>query len=198
MEIEGFKTAWQSQGTMGHSLLSSRVPQSRSLQFLRASSIRDVHRSEEMSRLVFSFLFALLALGASIRILAPGASRIAGLLFAAALFADCCAGIALLTRRLHESVADTTVEFIRREHRQLQARLRLERLSQRLMLGLGLIALAIMLFNPSPVHLREYIFDPFYRMAIVTAFLALLWRRAKSRAKETDQELEQFLKDFEK
>jgi len=198
MEFEGFKSAWQTQSLGGQSVLASRGSISRSLQFLRTSSIRDLQRSEELSRFIFSLLFALVAVGASIELMAPGAGRFAAWLFALSLLVDGVAGMALLTRRLRQSVAATTLEFIRREHHQALARLRLERYSQRCVIILGLVALLLMGVNSTPVIGRQNIFEPFCRIAVVTAFLALAWRRARSRSGEASRELERFLQDLER
>ncbi len=198
MEFEGFKSAWQNQSLGGQSVLASQASISRSLQFLRTSSIRDLQRSEELSRFIFSVLFALVAVGASIALMAPGAGRYAAWLFALSLLLDGIAGMVLLTRRLRESVTATTLEFIRREHHQVQARLRFERYSQRIVIILGLIALFLLIVSPTPVIVRQNIFEPFCRMAVVTAFLALAWRRARSRSKEASRELERYLRDLER
>lgn len=196
MELERFKSAWQQQSAGGH-LVTSPARISRSLQFLRTSSIRDLQRSEELSRLVFSLLFALLAVGASVMVMGPGAGRIAAWLFAAALLADCVGGVALLARRFREPATANMLEFIKREQRQVETRLRLERYSQRLMFVLAAVALLLALFGPKPANLRENAFDALWRTAIVTAFLAVAWRRAKSRSKEIHRELGQYLKDLE-
>ncbi len=198
MEFEGFKSAWQKQPLGDQALFPSQASISRSLQFLRTSSIRDLHRSEELSRFIFSLLFALVAVGTSLKLMGPGVGRIAAWLFALSLLVDGVAGMALLTRRLHDSVTATTIDFIKREHRQVQTRVRLELYSQRFMIVLGLIALLLLIFSPTPIIQRQNIFEPFCRMAVVTAFLALAWRRAKSRSKETCRELEHFLNDLEK
>jgi hypothetical protein len=197
MEFEGFKSAWQRQYTEGQSL-SSSLPVSRSLQFLRTSAIHDLQRSDELSRFIFSLLFALVAIGASLKVLSPGAGRIAAWLFAAALLVDGITGMALLVYRHREQATSTMVEYVRREHRMAETRLRLERYSQRLMVLLAGITLLLLLFDPKPVLLRENLVEPFGRMAIITAFLAVAWRRAKSRSREIRSELERYLKDLEK
>ena len=179
-------------------MFPSRASISRSLQFLRTSSIRDLQRSEEVSRFVFSLLFGLVAIGVSLKMMAPGTGRVAAWLFALSLLIDGFAGMTLMTRRLHESVTSTTLEFIKREHRQLQTKLRLETYSQRLMIVVGLVAVMLLFLNPTTALAREHIFDPFCRMAVLTAFLALAWRRAKSRSKETCRELESFLEELER
>jgi hypothetical protein len=195
MDLEGFKAAWQKQSVEGRSL-SSPASISRSLQFLRTSAIRDLQRSEELSRLIFSFLFALLAIGASLVVMIPGAGRIAAWLFAAALLADGIAGVALLARRFRQPATATMLEFISREHRQVQSRLRFERYSRWLMLILAAIVLLLLVFAPRPVNLRDNALDALQRMAIVTAFLAVAWRRAKSGSREVCRELERYLKDL--
>ncbi len=196
MELEGFKSAWQKQ-SLGGPALSSPVRGSRSLQFLRASAIHDLQRSDELSRLVFSLLFALVAIGASLVVMAPGAARIGAWLFAAALLVDGVTGVALLARRYHEPSTATVMEYISREHRQVEARLRFERYSQRIMIVLAVAALLLLFFAPRPVNLRESALDVLVRMAIVTSFLAVAWRRVKSRSKDVRRELERYLNDLE-
>jgi hypothetical protein len=195
MELEGFKAAWQNQSVEGHSL-SSPACISRSLQFLRTSAIRDLQRSDELSRLIFSFLFALLAIGASFLVMLPGAGRIAAWLFAAALLVDGVAGVALVARRFHEPATTTMLEFISREHRQIESRLRFERYSRWFMLIVAAIVVLLSILAPRPGNLREGALDALQRMAIVTAFLAIAWRRAKSGSRETCRELERYLKDL--
>jgi hypothetical protein len=60
------------------------------------------------------------------------------------------------------------------------------------------ITLLLLIFDPKPATLRENLVEPFGRMAIITAFLAVAWRRAKSRSREISVELERYLKDLEK
>ncbi len=196
MELERFKSAWQQQPAGGHvNPSSARI--SGSLQFLRTSSIRDLQRSEELARLVFSLLFALLAVAVSLRVMGPGSGRIAAWLFAAALLADCAGSVALLARRFREPATANMLDFIKREHRQVENRLRIERYSKWLMFILATAALLVALFGPKPANLRENAFDAFWRTAVVTAFLAVAWRRAKSRSKELHRELGRYLKDLE-
>jgi hypothetical protein len=197
MELEGFKSAWQRQYSEGNSLPPS-LPVSRSLQFLRTSAIHDLQRSDELSRAIFSLLFALVAIGASLRVLSPGTGRVAAWLFAAALLADGITGLVLLMLRHREQATSTVLEYVKREHRMAETRLRFERYSQRFMVLLAGITLLLLIFDPKPVSLRENLIEPFGRMAIITAFLAVAWRRAKSQSKEIRSELERYLKDFEK
>ena len=195
MELEGFKSAWQKQSVEGHPL-SSRLRSSRSLQFARTSAIHDLQRSEELSRLVFSMLFALVLIGVSVVLMSPGPGRVAAWIFAAALLVDGLAGVALLAHRLREPATTTMLEFISREHRHIEARLRVERYSQRLMFALGAVALLVLILSPRPVDSRADAFDILGRMAIVTAFLAFAWRRVKSRSPEIRRELERYLNDL--
>jgi hypothetical protein len=195
MELEGFKSAWQKQSVEGHPL-SSRLRNSRSLQFLRTSAIHDLQRSEELSRLVFSLLFALVLIGVSVVLMSPGPGRVASWIFAAALLVDGLAGVTLLAHRLREPVTTTVLEFISREHRHVEARLRVERYSQRLIFALGAVALLVLILSPRPLDSRANAFDVLGRMAVVTAFLAFAWRRVKSRSLETRRELERYLEDL--
>ncbi len=196
MELEGFKSAWQNQSTHAHDLSSAHI--SRSLRFVRTSAIRDLQRSEEWSRLIFCLLFSLVAVGVSFVVLAPGAARIGTLLFAAALVVDGITGVVLLAHRLREPATTTVLEFISREHRQIETRLRFERYSQRLMIVLAIVALLLLVFAPRPAGAREGAMDVLVRMAIITSFLAVAWRRAKSRSKDVRSELERYLNDLEK
>ncbi len=196
MEIEGFKSAWQKQPVENRSL-SSAVRISRSQQFLRTSAIRDLQRSDELSRLVFCFLFALVAVGVSFIVMPAGACRVAAWLFAAALLVDGVAGMALVVRRLGAPATASVREFISREYRQAETRVRFERHSLRLVFLLTAIALLILLFAPRPAGLREGALDALERMAVLTAFLAFAWRRAKSGSAEIHRELEHYLKDLE-
>jgi hypothetical protein len=196
MELEGFKSAWQQRSVGSHSFASTGQV-SRSLQFLRTSAIRDLQRSDEVSRFVFNLLFAMLALGVSFMAMPPGASRIGAWLFAAALFIDGVAGVVLMAQRFRAPATATMLEFIRREHCQVEARVRFERHSQRLMFMLAAVVLLLFLFAPGPINLRENALEALQRMAILTAFLAVAWRRAKSRSGETRRELERYLRDLE-
>jgi len=197
MELEGFKSAWQKRSVEGHSL-SPPVQISRSLQFVRTSAIRDLQRSDELSRLVFCLLFAAVAIGASLVVMPAGAGRIAAWLFAVALLVDGVTGMALLARRFRAPATATMLEFVSREHCQAETRLRFERYSQRLVLILAAVALLVLLFAPRPINLRENSLDALERMAILTAFLAFAWRRAKSRSRDIQRELEHYLKDLER
>lgn len=196
MELEGFKSAWQKQSIERHSL-SSPSHASRSVRFLRASAIKDLQRSDEVSRLLFSFLFALVAIGVSVAVMSPGAARVAAWLFAAALLVDGAAGVVLLARRFGAPATESMVEFIKREHQQAETRLRLERHSRGFMLALAVVALALLLFAPHPAGVRENALDALTRMALVTGFLLFAWRRSKSRSAEVCRELDSYLKDLE-
>ena len=195
MEFEGFKAAWQEQPLESHPL-SSRLRNSRSLQFLRTSAIRDLQRSEELSRLVFSLLFGLVVLAVSFVLMLPGAGRIAAWLFVAALLVDGVTGLTLLVRRFREPATASMLEYISREHEHVQTGLRVERYSQRLIFALGSIALLLLILGPGEADSRTGAFDALGRMAIVTAFLAFAWRRARLRSREVRRELERYLEDL--
>jgi hypothetical protein len=51
---------------------------------------------------------------------------------------------------------------------------------------------------PHPATVRENAFDALERMAILVAFLVVVWRHANSRSKDIRRELERYLKDLEK
>lgn len=195
MELDRYKAAWQHQPMEGHSL-PSLAHVSRSLHFLRTSAVRDLQRSDELLRLIFGVLFALLVIGASLMVLPPGAGRIEAWLLAAALLVDGVAGMVLLSRRLHGPSTTSMLEFIRKEHRQVETRLQLERYSQWVMFILAAIALLVAIFTPRPIDLRESALDALGRVAVVTALLAVAWRRAKLRSKEIRRELERHLRDL--
>jgi hypothetical protein len=197
MEFEGFKSAWQKRPVEGHAL-SGTSGVSRSIEFLRTSAIRDRQRSEDTARVVFCFLFALLAVAVSIVVMPPGAGRIAAWLFALALFVECFAGFALVAQRFRAPATDTILDFVSRECRQIETRLRLETYTQRLTVILIAIALLVMLFSPRPLSLRENALDALERMAILTAFLGFAWSRSKSRTREVRTELDRYRKDLSK
>ena len=195
MEFERLKSAWQSQSVTGH--LPSPAHLSQSLRFLRASAIRDLQRSDELSRFVFCLLFALVVVIVSLVMMSPGASRVVAWLFAAALFLDGAAGVVLLALRFREPATATLLEFIKRECRHVEARVRLERYSQRLIFILAAVALLLLIFTPRPIYLHQDAFDILGRMAVMTAFLAFAWRKAKSRSGEIRRELQRYLRDLE-
>ncbi len=197
MELERYKSAWQQQTLPGNDL-SAPAGISRSLQFLRTSAIRDLQRSDEVSRFVFCLLFALLAIGVSFAVMTPGVGRVAAWLFAAALLVDGAAGITLLARRYRRPATTSMVEFISRERDQLEMRARFDRYSQGFMILLAAVTLLLLIFAPHPINLRDNALDALQRMAIVTAFLAVAWRRAKSRSREASRELDRYLKDLQK
>ena len=131
-------------------------------------------------------------------VMPPGAGRIAAWLFAVSLLVDGVAGMALLVRRFREPATASMLEFIGSEYHQVETRVRFERYSQRFMIALAVLALLILFFAPRPINLRENAVDALQRMAIGTAFLAVAWRRAKSRSREVRGELERYLRDLEK
>ena len=196
MELEGFKSAWQKRSARDHSLSASSLS-SQALQFARTSVLRDLQHSDELSRFVFCFLFAFVAIAASIVVVSPGAGRVAAWLFGAALLSDGVTGMALLARRYRSSATSTMLEFVSREHRQVEFRLRLERYSRRIVFIFASIALLLLLFAPRPIDLRKNALDALERMVIVTAFLGFAWRTAKSQSMEIRSELERCLKDLD-
>jgi hypothetical protein len=90
------------------------------------------------------------------------------------------------------------LEYISREYRQVEMRLRFERYSKWIMLSLALAALLILILTPTPAEPRENAFDSLGRVAVVTAFLALAWSKARSRSAEIQRELERYLQDLKK
>jgi hypothetical protein len=197
MEFEGFKSAWRDRPVEGQTL-SGTAGVSRSVEFLRTSDIRDRQRSEDLARLIFCILFALLAVAVSFVVMPPGGGRIAARLFAVALFVEGFAGMALLAQRFRAPATATILDFVSRECRQIEMRLRLETYTQRLTVILIAIALLVMLFSPKPLSLRENALDALERMAILTAFLGFAWGRTKSRTREVRAELERYRNDLSK
>jgi hypothetical protein len=196
MELDGFKSAWQKQ------TLETKGPVdpggiSRSLRFLRTSAIRDVERSDEITRIVFCLLFALLAIGVSFAVMTPGVSRIGAWILAAALIIDGVGGIILLACRWRKPATASIAEFIARERDQMKMRAGFDRFSQGLIVLLASATLLLLIFSPHPVNPRENALDTLQRMVIVTSFLAIAWRRTKSHAREVSLELERYLKDLE-
>jgi hypothetical protein len=197
MEFEEFKAEWQKRPAEG-SLLELPATASRSLRMVRTGTIRDLQRSDELSWFVFYLLFALVAIGVSFMIMPPGAARIAAWLFAAALLVDGISGIILLGRRFRGPATATMLEYISKEYRQVETRIRFERYSKWIMVLLAAVALLLLVFNPRPVEPRANAFDALGRVAVVTAFLALAWRKAKLRSVEIQRELERYLQDLKK
>jgi hypothetical protein len=196
MDLDRYKSAWQNRA-VAEPPLAAQVNLSTHLRFLRTSSIRDLQRSDEWARLIFSLLFALIAGGASTVVMRPGGARIAAWLFALALLADGATGMVLLMRRLRAPATTSMVEFISREYRQVESRLRIERYSQRFMVLLAAAALLLVMVFPSPADSRENAMESLERMAVVTAFLAVAWRRTRNRLVEISHELERYMKDLE-
>jgi len=176
---------------------SSTAPVFQSLQFLRTSSMRDVQRSDELSRFISSLLFALVAIAVALVVMSPGVSRIAAWLLALVLIVDGITGMALLLHRLRAPATATMTEFISREERHAAMRVQLETYTRRFTLALAAVALLVVLFAPRSLSLRESAIDSLAGMAILTAFLALAWRRAKSRSNDIRRELEGYLNDLQ-
>ncbi len=196
MELDQYKSAWQRQSADGPDG-STPVHGSHSVHFLRASAIHDLLHSDDLTRLIFDLLFALLAVGVSFRVMPPGPGRIVAWLLAAMLTVDAITGLALVTRRLPRSKAASMLDFIRNECRQADARLQFDKFSQWIVFALAAAALLAALFGPKPVEPRTNAFDALARAAGVTACLAVAWRRAKSGTRDVRSELERHLKDLQ-
>ena len=195
MEFESFKTAWQQQ-SFGGNPLPSAPPRSRSVQFLRASVFRDLQRSDELQRFIFCPLFALV-FGATAFVLMPsGAGRVAAVLLGVALAVDGIVGGILLIFRFGSAATSTMVDFVRGEKAHVQHRIRLERYSRVLMLGLFLAAVFALAVNRPAATPREGAFEALGTMGVMTAFLAFAWRRAKSRSREFHRTLDRYLRDL--
>jgi hypothetical protein len=196
MEIDSFKPVWQSRSLDEPAHASLSAP-SRSVRFLRTSTIHDLQRSYDLSRIFMNLLFILLLIGAAIKVMITGTSRVAAFLFAAALLADGIPSLVLLSRRFRESTTATILECIARECRQLEVRLRLERYCRVIMVALGIVMLAILALGPGPATARDQALDTLARMALATGFLAVAWRGTKSRTMETRRELDRYRKELQ-
>jgi hypothetical protein len=197
MELEGYKTAWRNRSVESHPLSSPSMI-SRSRRFLRTTAIHDLQRSEELTRLIFSLLFALVAIGGSLMVMPSVPGRIAAWLLALALVVDGATGLALLAKRFGEPATTSMLDYIKREHRLAENRLRFERYTQVLIYVLAAGALLLAVFGPNMATPRENAFDLLGRSAVVTAFLAVVWRRAKSRSRDVCRELERYLNELDK
>jgi hypothetical protein len=195
MEIDKFKTAWQQQ-SFERNPLGSTAPGSRSVQFLRASLFRDLQKSEELQRLIFCPLFALVFAGAAFIIMPAGAGRMAAILLGIALASDGFVGAILLTHRYGTPPTSSMLDFVRREREQVLTRIRVERYSRVLMLGLFAAAVVVLAVRRPVVTPREGAFEALGTMAVMTAFLAFAWRRAKSRSREFSRVLDRYLRDL--
>jgi hypothetical protein len=196
MDLNDCKTAWQRRPA-DEPAFSGLGGIPRHLRLLRTSAIRDLQRSEEWARFIFSFLFALVAAGASFAMMHSAAARIAAWLFALALLVDGTTGLVLLIKRYRAPATSTMVEFISREYRQVENHLRFERYSHRIMILLAAVTLVLLFVSPTPLSLRENQLDALGRMAVVTAFLAVAWRRTRTQSPEIRGELERYLRDLE-
>lgn len=197
MEFEEFKTAWQKQ-PVERSSLESPATVSRSLRLVRTGTIRDLQRSNELTRFLFCLLFALVAIGGSSVFIPPGAARIAAWLLGATLLVDGITALLLFSRRFRGPVTTTILEYVSKEHRQVEARLRFERYSRWIMFLLAVAALLLLVLSSKPAEPRANAFDALGRVAVVTAFLALAWRKARTRSVEIQRELERYLQDLKK
>jgi hypothetical protein len=195
MEFDRLKTAWLQQ-SFGANPLGSAAPGSRSVQFLRASLVRDVQRSEELQRFIFCPLFALVFGAAAFVLMPAGGGRIATFLLAAALASDGVVGAILLTRRYGAPATSTMLDFVRRERNQVQTRIRVERYARILMACLFAAALVIFFaMRPAGTQI-ENAFESMGTMGVMTAFLAFVWLRAKSRTREFNRLLDRYLQEL--
>ncbi len=78
----------------------------------------------------------------------------------------------------------------------MQHRIRLERYSRVVMLGLFLAAVFALAVNRPAATPRENAFEALGTMGVMTAFLAFAWRRAKSRSREFHRTLDRYLRDL--
>jgi hypothetical protein len=195
MELDKYKSAWQ-EHSMDASLLSlpSRVPQS--LERLRASTVRDLHRTDEVLRVFVGFIFGLLACGVAFVVAPPGRARAVALMVALALFADGLVAARHLISRSRVPASASMLEFARAERARLEARIRFDRYSRRILFLLAAAALFAAVVYPVTGVPREVATDSLVTMACVTAVLALAWRRAKSRYSEQHRELDGYLREL--
>ncbi len=196
MELDQYKSAWQRQAADGPGRAAA-ARSSHSVHFLRASAIHDLQHSDDLTRLIFDLLFALLAVGMSFVAMPRGPGRIVAWLLAAMLVVDCVTGLLSVTRRLPRSKSASMLDFIRNECRQADARLQFDKFSQWIVFAFAATALLVALFGPKPVEPRTNAIDALARAAGVTACLAVAWRRAKSGTRDVRSALERHLRDLE-
>jgi hypothetical protein len=178
MRLERLKSAW-SQGP--HEDLSAQLTResSSSFLFLRGIWINDWERAREWSRLLFSALFAFAAMVTAFSVLPHSPARSICLLFAVALIVDGVVEWTLLARRLSVSPDIPVLEFLGAELNLVEARLRLERYSQTIMLALALTSVLFLVFQPPPSDSTGYLLDRGASMTVLSVFLFLLWRRLR-------------------
>jgi hypothetical protein len=194
MEIDRFKTAWQEQ-TVATYLFPSAASMPRPLVFLRATAIREREKADEVARLVFAVLFSLIVAGAAFGFMDPGTGRAGALLLVVAVLADGLGGAVLLAGRSQEKAGTPILEFVRRERQNLKRRLKFERLSHRVMLFMFCLSFGLFLW-PQGGDAKAQALGTLGRTAVLTAFLAFAWWRARSRAKEQFRELDRYLADL--
>lgn len=194
MEIDQFKAAWQQQTVSPH-LFPSAASMPRPFVFLRATAIREREKADEVARLVFAVLFSLVVAGAAFAFMEPGTGRAGALLLVAAVIADGLGGAVLLAGRSNEKAGTPMLEFVRRERQNLERRLRFERMSHRVMLVMFCLSFVLFLW-PHGGDDKSLALGALGRMAVLTAFLAFAWWRARSRPKEQYRELDRYLEDL--
>jgi hypothetical protein len=194
MEIDRFKTAWQKQTVAPH-LFPSAASMPRPLVFLRATAIREREKADEVARLVFAVFFSLIVAGAAFVFMGPGTGRVGAVLLVVAVLVDGLGGAVLLAGRSREKAGTPVLEFIRRERQNLERRLRFEQMSHRVMLVLFCLGVALFLW-PQGGDAKSQALGTLGRTAILTAFLAFAWWRARARPKDQYRELDRYLADL--
>lgn len=177
---ERWKSVWLSR-TQSDDL--GPLAASGALQVLRAGALLDWERARELARVIFSFLFTLLAAGAGIQVLPEGTARYLAGLFAAAMLVE---GITALIYRLRRERLRPEMpvrEFVARAHRRAEEMRRLEAVSQLAVLVLSALALIVVLYGPTPAGERAMALDKVASMGILTALLLVAWLRARSFAR---------------
>jgi len=194
VEIDRFKDAWQKQ-PVSPQFFSSGASISRPFVFLRATAIREREKADEVARLVFAFFFAVAVAGASLVLMQPGPALAGTLLLAAAVLVDGVGGAILLSGRSRDRAGASMRDFVHRETRNLERRLRFDRSSYRAMAVMFCLSLVLFLWQQDGDP-RAQALSTLGKTAVLTAFLAFAWWRARSRPKEQHQELDRCLKEL--
>jgi hypothetical protein len=101
-----------------------------------------------------------------------------------------------LFSRSHVPASANMLEFVSAERQRLEARIRFDGYSRRILFLLAAISLPVAMIYPVSGGPRDVAVNSLVTMAAVTALLALAWRRAKSRYRELHRELDGYLREL--